>query len=261
MDSRVAGPQRPKGAAARLWTCKTHSVGQFGNCLEKQHHAVKDFQGVAAFKIKLFTKVLKMKKITFSTILIACLALSGCATQNVLKPTPEEAARFAQHKLVDVPSSQEALIYVINWTRNDKDRIHPLHVQVGVQEKIVEPEQYSIFRVKPEAFNITVTGMCRRVTGEQLKSTVSNSSKSSLATWLQVSYYGELSGRERSGKTYVHKKDAKLFVAEAGKTYFLWINPYCFFNIYDGSTFMFTHINTVTEEEARYLTFRTRQAH
>jgi hypothetical protein len=68
-----------------------------------------------------------MKKFTLPIVFAVYVALSGCASQNVLEPTPEEASKFVQHKLADVPSSQEALIYVINWTSNDKQRIRPLY--------------------------------------------------------------------------------------------------------------------------------------
>ncbi len=151
-----------------------------------------------------------MKKFTLPIVFAVYVALSGCATQNVLEPTPEEASKFAQHKLADVPSSQEALIYVINWTSNDKQRIRPLHVKVGDDEKIVEPLQSSIFRVKPESYNITVTGLCPLVTADQLKLILATTSHSSQLPGLERSYY-----RGQGGKTYSQKKDATLFVAEA----------------------------------------------
>ena len=196
-----------------------------------------------------------MKKLLPPIIFAIFSALSGCATQNVLEPTPEEAMKFAQHKLADVPSPQEALIYAINWSSNDKQRIRPLHVKVGDQEKIVEPERYSIFRVNPETYNITVTGLCRFVTAEQLKLIMATTSQTTPVPDIQPSYYGG-----QGGKTYSQKKDAKSFVAEAGKTYFLWLNAGCFFNRYDGTNNMYSHINTVTEEHGRYLTFKTRRA-
>lgn len=196
-----------------------------------------------------------MKKLSLPIIFAVYFALSGCATQNVLEPTPEEAPKFAQHKLAEVPSSQEALIYAINWTSNDKQRIRPLHVKVGDQEKIVEPERYSIFRVNPETHNITVTGLCRFVTAEQLKLIMATTSHASPVPGVEPSYYGG-----QGGKTYSQKKDAKLFVAEAGKSYFLWLNAGCFFNRYDGAYNMYSHINTVTEDQGRYLTFKTRLA-
>lgn len=197
-----------------------------------------------------------MKKLALSLCSAAIFVMTGCATQtqNVLQPTPEEVPKFAQHKLSDVPNGQEALIYVINWSSDEKQRIRPLHVKVGDQVKVIEAAQYSLFRVKPEAFNITVTGVCRVVTPLQLKSGIEATPPTFLLREIWDSHYGG-----EGGKTY-GKRDAKQFSAEAGKTYFLWLNAGCFLNRIEGQYNMYSHINTVTEERGRYLTFKTRPA-
>jgi hypothetical protein len=216
--------------------------------------ASRNFSGKSACKIKLCTKVLKMKKTSLSAIFAVCLALSGCV--SVLKPTPDEASRFAQHKLTDVPSSHEALIYIINWTSDVNQKIRAVSVKVGDQEKIVEPDRYSIFRVKPEALNMGISGYCqsaRALTGEQLKSIMSTSSKSSPGLGVEFRYYGG------DGGTYMYKKDEKLFVAEAGKTYFLLLRSGCYLNELREYR-VHGSIRTLTEDEGRYLTFKTRLA-
>lgn len=195
-----------------------------------------------------------LKKLSVSSIAVAVLFLSGCSSVNVLQPTPEEAAKVAQHKLTDVPSQQEALIYAINWSSNEKQRIRPLYVKVGEQAKVVEAGQYTVFRVKPEAFNITVTGLCGLVTATDLKAGLEKVPPTFSTRDIQESHYGG-----EGGKTY-RKADAKKFVAEAGKSYFLWLETGCFINRYAGEVTMYSHINTVGEEQGRYLTFKTKRA-